>query len=265
MNHLTVLLPYCTKDLTLARNLLLWIGELGGCPNHSCLLGADSAIKQEDRDELKKLAQDVFGHASSVIVTVGQVEQYQQACNRMFERLSFQLMQTTKWPFLWLEPDCVPLKKGWLDELADGYYSQPRRYFGPIIKSEGAVSAPADIKQHLAAVSVYPVNAHSDLAEYTKGARCWDMASHEFLPPRATDQKLIHHFWAGPDNQITFKTERTDEDPVNVRTVKSIWPEAVLFHQSKDGSLINVLRDRVIVPPDLSPDLKKLHPANKAK
>jgi hypothetical protein len=265
MNHLIAVIPYHNGDVELARNLLLWVSELGGCKNHACLLGADSGTKMEERIELKKLAQDAFGHATSVVVAVGDFPTYQVATNRMFERLSNQIEQTCKWPFLWLEPDCVPMKKDWLDQLADGYASQPKRYFGPIIKTDATMIAPADIKEHLTMVSVYPVNAHTELAEFFKGDRAFDMASHEYLPPRATDTRLISHFWPPRDQLATFKAVRTEEDPINVLTPERIWPEAVLWHQDKSGTLIPILRERLIVPKDLSPDLKKLHPANKVK
>ncbi|HEU4344045.1 MAG TPA: hypothetical protein VFU31_21020 [Candidatus Binatia bacterium] len=254
---LIVAIPYCTKDVDLARKLLLWIAELGGVEKHFCLLGADSAVPEEQSAELKKIAAEAFGYAWTIRCNIGEVSAYQIACNRMFSRMANQIQQTCRHPFLWLEPDCVPVKKDWLDQLSDGYHEQPKRYLGRIIDSQDAKVAPADIKKHMAMVAVYPQDAFSDLKPYLEGQRAFDLAAHEFLVPRATDTKLIQQFFPPRDQMITFKAERVDEDPVNVRTPKSLFPETVLFHQSKDGTLIDVLRPQLIIPKDLSPDLRK--------
>lgn len=258
-------LPFCPKDVDLAKQLLAWIADLGECSYHSCMLAVDSQVKEEDRLEVKKLANRAFGHNWAINIAIGETPNYAIACNRMFERASNQIKETCKDPFLWLEPDAVPVKKGWLDTLEEAYRRQPKRYMGAIVKSEGALAAPADVKQHLAMVAVYPANAHTDLAEFFNANRAFDLASHEFLPPRAMNTRLIHQFFPERDKLITFKTERAEDDPVNVRTPASLWPEAVLFHQSKDGSLIKVLRDKLILPKDLSPDVRRMKEAALAK
>jgi len=261
---ITTVLNYHKGDLEQARKLLGWIGELGGCPRHACMLSADAQVDQADRDELKKLAREAFGHAWSIVVSVGVCKTYAIACNRAFERASHQLQETCRWPFLWLEPDAVPLKKDWLDQLADAYDNQPRRYQGVIVDSAEAKVAPADVKKHMAMVGIYPPDAHSDLVQFFKGERAFDLAAHEFMVPRATHTDLQIQFFPPRDQMIEFKAERTEEDPVNVRTLKSLRPDAVLFHQVKNPSLINVLRPQLIIPKDLSPDLRKAREAAQA-
>lgn len=60
-----------------------------------------------------------------------------------------------KSPWLYLEPDCVPLRKGWLSILSDAYEKQPKRYFGPFLKR-------VEKETFLSRIAIYPPDAAND-------------------------------------------------------------------------------------------------------
>lgn len=109
-----------------------------------------------------------------------------------------------RWPWLWLEPDCVPLTKGWLKTLGDAYTNQPARYYGPHFKSGDSIILPR--------VSIYPASTINDI-----------MAKRE-LQPMSTKCRLIQY--------------GVFQDGDELDKVRS---DAVLFHSCKTNALMEKL------------------------
>ena len=61
---------------------------------------------------------------------------------------------------------------------------------------------------------------------------------------RSHNTPLIQHFWGKPDLAPTFREVKGEHDPENTIPMGFIKPEAVLWHRSKDGTLIDLLRAR---------------------
>jgi len=237
MSPLTVVLPYCEKDVDLAEKLLTWIAELGENKQFSMLLAADSKIPKERRAAVKTLALSSFGHVESLACPVA--VEYPAAANAMMGQASNYVQLNYKTPFLWMEPDCVPLRTGWLHELAQAYYWSPKPFFGPFMHSADERFP----KTHLNGVSIYPRGAWSLLT--LKGDKAWDLASADKIVPKATDTKLINQFWGITEHPPTFVEKRVkDKDPGYFVTTKIIHESAVLFHRCKDATLIEIARKR---------------------
>src|ERR1044071_9086241 len=152
MNRVLCVLPYCQKDIESAKNLLKWISELGGCSPHTCILIADSTIPKEERLAVKELALPSFSQVDGIPVAIPATG---YAPNHMFMLAAQQIMFSYKWPWLWLEPDVVPLVPGWLDKLADEYANSPKRFLGNLVKG----NQPGLPEVHLTGVSIYPPDA----------------------------------------------------------------------------------------------------------
>jgi len=242
MNYLLVVLPYCNKDFNLAKKLLEWIRGLGGTVHHPILLAGDSGVEKEKRLELKSIASTCFASADSISVNVDPENQnWPKGPNTMFHEASRQVLECYRMPFLWLEPDAVPLRESWLDDLADEYAHCPKKFMGTMATVALDASLPS---RHLSGVAVYPQDAHNIMKKACAANVGFDYASAEVVvgQSRAHETKLIHEIWGSHNEIPSFKEFKTPGDANNILTPAAIPKEAVLFHRCKDGSLIDILK-----------------------
>jgi len=246
-NSLLVVVSTHNGDFNLAENLIRWIGELDGATAgpagcklpYPCLLIVDQTVEQARWMALFNAAKKIFAHAR--VVTV-QVPNTGWKPNTMFLTAAKYVHENYALPFLWLEPDCVPLKAGWLDDINKGYKESPLRYFGAVIEQTEQKNLPG---RHLTGCSVYPNDAWEDfekMAEVTSGRQAWDIAGAERIATAATNTGLIHHFWGQKDKPPVFVESREPNAPENHVLLNFIKPDAVLFHRNKTGDLIPLLR-----------------------
>jgi hypothetical protein len=237
-------IAYHGGDLNRLRELLEWIGELGGCQDHACVLAADSGVPLETRQEMVNLAKKQFGYVGAIRVEVPST-QYRGASNRMFAETAKHIQDNYKSHFIWLEPDCVPLKRNWLNDLDTAYARTTKQFMGAIIETIGQPNIP---RLHLTGCSIYPNRAFDVLAPFLEGGLAWDIASAETVIPKTVNTFLVHHFYGLIDLPPLFKEVKEAGDPKNVLTPEFIRPQAVLFHRCKAGDLIPILRKRLKNP-----------------
>lgn len=248
MTPLIATIAYCKRDIDLAKNLLKWILTLGGCPGHSCILVADNVIPKEERMAVKELALPSFENVDTIPVAIPSTG---FAPNHMFMLAAQQIMFSYKLPWLWCEPDCVPLKSGWLSQLSEEYTGSPKRLLGNLIES----TQPGLPAVHLSGVSIYPCDVFPmfDAFKSISSANvAWDMEAATATVPRAKNSQFIQSFWGQRDLPPTFVREAAAGLPANALPLSFLRPESVLFHRNKDGTLINLLRENLatqIVPP----------------
>lgn len=238
--QLLVVIPYHAGDVAQARQLLNWIGEISPkLGPHCCMLAADAAVPLDTITEIGNKAKQIFYFAETAIInTPPLAEPWPKAPNAMFRIASQHVMEVYKLPFFWMEPDCIPLKPSWLDELAISYSRCPKRFMGSLIQSRQPPMPPV----HLAGCAIYPADTSKDMAQFTTDATPWDIANSPYVVPRTMSTPLIHHHWGEPKLPPTFKETKADGDPVNTCTLAFIRSEAAVFHRCKDGTLIDVLR-----------------------
>jgi hypothetical protein len=241
---LLVVLPYHAGDLAQAKTLLDWCSQLqDGQPNQfPALLVADSAVPADALKQLHALAKCVFATVRTITTTVTKTG---VTANQMFLWASHYIHDNYRLPFLWLEPDCVPLAATWLNDIASAYAKSPMRYLGAVIEQTGQANMPA---KHLTGCSVYPNDAwerFSKMKAVTDGTSAWDIAGGLEVAESSQDTPLIQHFW-GPDKDgaPVFVAERKPDSPQNHVMLDFIKPGAVLFHRVKGDSLINLLRQK---------------------
>jgi len=100
---------------------------------------------------------------------------------------------------------------------------------------------------HMSGVAVYPMLlSHFSQTAVTSMHTAWDVASASEVLPQAFFTKTIHHLYYEP----TFK-DRGDFEML-------IRKEAVLFHQSKDGAVIRLLRFNINAMREDEPVLRKV-------
>lgn len=250
MNPLLVVVPYCTKDVAQAKQLVEWINEVGaGNREAAILFVADSMVPRDTMVEINELSKKTFDEAHTISVRVPTEKQaWPHGANVMFSEAAKQVYECYKWSWLWLEPDAVPLKKGWLDAIREGAHYAARRYFGTITRSD----QPPLPKAHMAGVSVYPQNAYMELKGYCASNLAFDMAMAHHVVPRCTETNLIQEHWGEEGKPPVFMNRTSMTAPEAVESIQNnmvgldfIRPEAVLFHRCKDGSLIELLRQQI--------------------
>lgn len=221
-----IILPYCHKDVHIVEPLLDWIDELGGCTNHKLLLCAEGRVSPDQRLQIENKAKQVFGHVQ-VMTAMAEVDGWPEGANYMFRSCTSAAayMPGLKF-FFWMEPDAIPLKEGWADQLEKEFILCKKPFMGDRVQV-------ADVPLHMSGCGFYPNPLYNFAGEAYRAAEvAFDMAGKDQIVPRAHFTKLIEHAWKHPS--FTDLEELTTQ----------IRPEAVLFHASKDGSLIKLLRER---------------------
>lgn len=116
--NLLIVIPFCTRDLNLARNLLAWIEELGKLPENDCLLVVDTKVSAEQAKPIESAAISIFKSVSTVRTPFSLPdEKWPIGPNWMWENAAKWVEAQHPTPWLWLEPDAVPLRDGWVKEL----------------------------------------------------------------------------------------------------------------------------------------------------
>jgi hypothetical protein len=238
-------------DFTHAENLIRWIGELDGKLPLPALIVVDQTVAPERCESLFKQAKEFFCH---VRLITAQVSQTGWKPNKMFLVAAQYVRDNYGCPFLWLEPDCVPLKPNWLGDINMAYHESPLRYMGAIIEQTGQKGLPP---KHLTGCSVYPndaIDTFDKMASVTGGREAWDIAGGEKIATAAQNTPLIQHFWGEPTKWPVFVEQRAADAPDNHVMLDFLKPDAVLFHRDKEGTLIPILRkNKVAVPAPFVP------------
>ena len=232
-----VVIPFCSSDSDQALSLLEFIGQLGGCQEYHALLVADAAVDWATCVDMLSAANQSFRHAS-IICTAVPVLGWPMGANALWLAAA-KHCQNAGESFLWMEPDAIPLKRGWLvsiDKMQKG-----SRYFGQLYMSQ------TEAGQVMSGIAVYPADAFTVIGPYihAKPNLAWDVSSAEMVIPSATNTKLISHFYGEKDLAPTFVTAKTQDSPRNAFTLEQLPTEAVIFHRNKDGTLINLLRRKL--------------------
>lgn len=266
MNPLLVVLPYHPGDLELAKKLLVWIAELGSCKPHSLLLCADSKIPQDQMRELMDIARPNFHRVTTMIVTVPTASNDMRvwAPNVMFLAAARQVHTNYKHDFLWLEPDAIPVHPGWLDDIAIEFARCPKRYLGSIIHQDNQPGLPAD---YLNGVAVYPNDAielFDRITSIKTSEHAFDIGSAKYVVPKALNTPLIRHYYGTKEMPPVFVEAKAPDSPKNHVTLDFVGEEAAIFHRSKDGNLIELLRKRgVKYKPERDIDLPAVRASGK--
>jgi hypothetical protein len=145
--------------------------------------------------------------------------------NSLFKQTAAQVAKSYRWPWLWLEPGCVPLVPDWREQLSSAYDAQPKPYFGPHIRiTRGQTEA-----VHLSRVAIYPVRAIMDLDKHCNSTTPFEQASAPDVVSRSTKNRLIQ--------RMDF-----DGDQSKIRS------DAVLLDADLTGELVERIIELSVIP-----------------
>lgn len=222
--NIVLVIPFCKGDGAIAEKLIDWMFSLNGRKRLGhCLLVPSMDCHAELVTKVQISAEVAFESATFHNDPTPQEGPKYQRINAKFLSAAEHIEKHFKWPFLWLEPDCVPLKSSWLDELASAYSAQPKRYMGPILK----YANPDRIC--LSKVAIYPPDAVKDLGQHCKSNMPFSLSAGAGLVSMASKSSLFQ--------QLDYHSE---SDRSKIR------PNSVLLHHDKKFQLAGLLRRKEI-------------------
>jgi hypothetical protein len=239
-----VVLPVGPQDREQAIRWLNWVEELGGIGSHRLMVAC--ARRVSNPTELSRSYELYVPHDEDE-------RGWPMSPNHLFKRVA----QHITWSpnpeaYFWCEPDCIPLVPGWLDLLDSEYRTCGQYFMGAQVNIQGT-------PEHMSGNAIYPKNVmerafnliHADLAAF-------DVVGAEQIVGQAHWTKSIQHVWRKDEGRnFTFP----DQASVDAMVSK----EALVFHQNKDGTLIERLRERrspkkveVLTTPEVKPKKRRM-------
>jgi hypothetical protein len=240
---LSVVMPFCSKDMHLALKALSWMAELSEPLPRTIVLHYDNSVLEPHLGQIKKAASRAF---KDVVLSRYPAPRrphigWPAACNYAFRTAASFMEQRLKTSWFWCEADSAVLTSGWLQQIESEYAYGQKPFMGTIIGDFDGLRM-----GHINGTAVYPWNATSyfpkavSVIGYPWDAGMRDEMIH--LAHRANH--LMQHCGAvingcckpanGP--QAIFRNQK-DVDQL-------IQPGAVFFHPDKTGTLIDRLRER---------------------
>jgi hypothetical protein len=229
--NFVVVLPFCNLDAELMVKNLEWMMSMGMTRSHDCLLSYDRTTLQDSVRRIEARAKEVFCSVSKTSYSVAHGTRFPQTAAWHH---AARFMQSLYRNWLWMEPDAVPLKPQWLDVLQSVYDNCRQPFCGPVVPGAG----------HMNGTAIYPANT-PDLLPRTMSHtnNAWDVECREEMHHQVKD--IGHIFfcaWGVKDGHLNPLEGEPPSFPPGSPLLNQIPKTAVVFHRSKDGSLIDRLR-----------------------
>ncbi len=218
--QMVAVIPVARFDWNLAKKLIAWV-------EHMALDGEDYPLIAYVSPDLTQEQRDALEGVAEVVVAEGVVESgYFGTPNQMIKgALELVEKEHPGKAMLWVEADAIPMRPSWFAEIRNEYQACGRPFMGDVFREDASIP-------HMTGNAVYHPNWRKyapSLAALGREECGWDtLCSHDTMP-RCHPSKTIQQFWR-PPLPITAAWSKA-----NIR------PEAALFHQVKDGSLIDLL------------------------
>lgn len=278
---MNVVFAYHNGDCELAMESAKAITAMGINMRHKAYVCAinGTPLIGEITEELKKS----FPEVHRIIAQDG-FNGWPLGPNQMFDDVA-SFMYPTNTPFIFWEPDCVPMRRGWLDELDDEYHKNPailgHKYNG------GMASNGKNIYEMIVGSAVYPSNfldycpSARSLNNYNMAYRSaesipepWDVRCRWNFMAIGRDCMLLRTYWKScnyqlKDGKIVFFASDPEAQAIQEVTCpdRIVSMDAAVVHGCKDGSLHRMVIAGLPKPSN-SMGLEKQHkikPSSKTK
>jgi hypothetical protein len=217
-NPILPVLSFCTNDGILAEQWLDFVFlQNGRVARGPILLVCAGDVHAELEARVRIAAQVAFEQVDLHRVRLTAGNNKTAAVNAQFRAAAEYVSKTYRLPWVWLEPDAVPLKAGWLQAMASAYYGQAKRFCGSWLKSNNLF---------LARIAIYPPDAFADLAGFCGDKTPFNMVGGDFIIPRSTKTSLVQEC-GGYHEGVAVREG------------------AVLLHADKAGVKLSELRDKL--------------------
>lgn len=240
---------FCAKDWQATVNNIRWWTELDGRSDLHCILSHDDETPPKAVAEVEALARQFFASVETFWYPAPQKKTWPAAPNHAWQNTARYMAHIKRGPWLWLESDCVAIRKGWLRDIAAEHYKIGKPFSGHFVDGMG----------HLNGCAVYPpIVAEYSTAAFLAEETAWDVVLGSDLSLREGGfmtychpaHTLFQHCWCinpetgkawnGAGEVATFKNTRD--------VVRLVDLTMAIFHRCKDGSLIEMLRKHYAHP-----------------
>jgi hypothetical protein len=268
---MNIVFAYHNGDAELALLSAKAITSFGINMRHKATVCAtnDSALLFDIIEELKKS----FPEVGRIIAQDG-YNGWPLGPNQMFSDAAAQCYSVNE-PWMFWEPDCVPMKQGWVDDLDAEFRKKPailgHQYEG------GVASNGKNIYKMIVGSAVYPPNfldfcpSARSLDNYNLAYRSagtipdpWDVRCRWNFMAIGRDCPLMRTYWRSvnyqwKDGKIVFFAEDPESQAIQGVTCpdRVIFSQAVVIHGCKDGSLhrmaiagFPIPEDKPVIPSD---------------
>jgi hypothetical protein len=218
-----VAISYHQGDQQLMARWANRVKQLGPYLNHEIVL---SPCHGATTDKILLPLQNCFRKVH--VVPSGHSEKgWPVSCNRAFQNICWHSMLTTRQPFLFMEPDAIPLCEGWIDQIEEEYRNCGRPFMGDLVDLS---SSDVEGIDHMSGIAVYDWNLSITaprLFNCTNGKEefAWDIFAASDILPKMHRTNLIQHDWN------KYRKQAVD--------ASSIRAGAVIYHPDKQGVLLN--------------------------
>lgn len=209
-------IPFHSEDAARAERLLdLIYWQSGKAQSGTCLLVHSPDVHQELQIKVRLTAEMCFSSVDMMRAELPTGLPRVGSINFMFKSASQYVRDCYKEPWLWLEPDCVPMVRNWQVILSEAYDAQPRRYMGRFMQGKAV--------RFMSRVGVYPTSASTDLAPWLDGETPFERSAS--ILPRCHNTAMFHVAKYDPNIPI---------------------PEtAVIVNGDRTGALVELLIEKV--------------------
>lgn len=232
-------LSFCHKDAELAYRNAQWFATLKNKRPHKVLLACNEQASREGwlRKIHDLLVQALDWDVSTYIPDVENEDEWNQQQRQWPYPQNYLWTNTARYikakfnePWLWLEADAFPLVDYWLDLIELEYQANQQPFMGMFVHTLDHQGK--EIPAHMSGVAVYP----ADIAKWSSrmllsSGIAFDMVGAEVTIYNMHRTELIHHVYQAPPFD-------------SVEDLKRINPNAVIFHQCKDSSLVERLEEK---------------------
>lgn len=185
---------------------IYWLGKRA--QPSTVVLVASPDVHPEMKLKVKLSAEVAFASADLLELKHVNGATKHERTNSIFSQAAVHVQEYYRVPWLWMEPDCVPAKEPWIDDLSQAYDNQPKRYMG-IHVMDGEW-------KFLFRTAVYPFNAARELEKFCSGSLPFDRAASKTTLPRSTITSLIQAGRWTPDTVIPDTTALFRRDETGV-------------------------------------------------
>lgn len=248
---MNIVFAYHNGDAELALLSAKAITAMGINMRHKATVCAteDTALVREITEELKKS----FPEVGRIVAQDG-FNGWPLGPNQMFADAAAYCYSVNE-PWMFWEPDCSPMKSGWVDDLEAEFLKEPavlgHQYGG------GMASNGKNIYKMIVGSAVYPYNvlelcpSAQSLGNYNLAYRSagtipepWDVRCRWNFMAIGRDCQLLRTYWKSvnyqwKDGKIVFFAEDAEAQAIQEVTCpeRIISSRAVVIHGCKDGSL----------------------------
>jgi hypothetical protein len=239
MLPVSVVIPFCRGDKDQAVRLLRWIAELGKVDARCYLIGPEACAPSG----LLSLAYKAFSEAAAWIDYEDiqcnwqhkDIDMLKSAVgpNSIFRQVAWNMNLQGLGPWLFLEPDSVPVAPDWMEQLCAEYVSCKKSFMGDRV-DESTHPGKIGLTLHMSGVAIYPQKVPALAPEAIRPSDvAFDMQGASQIVPQCHFSELIDHRFRAE----SFHSQADVERRIDKRVV--------LFHASKDGSLIERIREKI--------------------